>query len=39
MKIAVPIKRVVDGKAKIGVRADGQGIRLAGVKTALKHFD
>lgn len=39
MKILVPIKRVVDYKVKVRVKADGSGVDLANVKMSVNPFD
>lgn len=39
MKILVPVKRAVDYRAKISVKADPSGVDLAKVKIAMKVFD
>ncbi|MCF6344628.1 MAG: electron transfer flavoprotein subunit beta/FixA family protein [Devosiaceae bacterium] len=39
MKILVPIKRVIDYKVKINVKADGSGVQLDNVKMSMNPFD
>lgn len=39
MKILVPVKRVVDHNVKVRVRADGSGVDIVNVKTAMNPFD
>ncbi|MCX7172274.1 MAG: electron transfer flavoprotein subunit beta/FixA family protein [Proteobacteria bacterium] len=39
MKILVPVKRVVDYKVNIRVKADGSGIDIANVKMSMNPFD
>src|SRR3982750_56325 len=39
MKVIVPVKRVIDFKVKIRVKADGSGVDLANVKMSMNPFD
>jgi electron transfer flavoprotein beta subunit len=39
MKILVCVKRVIDPNARVTVRADGSGMQLDGLRTALNPFD
>ena len=39
MKIAVPVKRVIDYNVKVRVKADGSGVDLANVKMSMNPFD
>lgn len=39
MKILVPIKRVLDASSRVRIRADGQGVDLAGLKMSMNPFD
>jgi len=39
MKVIVPVKRVIDFKVKVRVKADGSGVDLANVKMSMNPFD
>jgi electron transfer flavoprotein beta subunit len=39
VKVLVPVKRVVDPNVKVGVKSDGTGVSLAGVKMSMNPFD
>jgi electron transfer flavoprotein beta subunit len=39
MKVIVPVKRVIDYKVKVRVKADGSGVDLANVKMSMNPFD
>jgi len=39
MKVLVPVKRVIDYKVKVRVKADGSGVDLTNVKMSMNPFD